>query len=122
MFYILSLTFTKISILFLYVKVLTYDSLRKASYIMLVVVLGYHVIALILVMTACVPLQRYWDRNVSGYCYPDRVWLALFWTNTGMNIATDFSIFLLPIPTVAKLWLPTRAKVGLVIVFALGFL
>ncbi|KAF2174994.1 hypothetical protein K469DRAFT_703488 [Zopfia rhizophila CBS 207.26] len=42
--------------------------------------------------------------------------------NAGLNIFTDFLIVLLPIPAIISLQLPRKQKIGVGLVFALGFL
>lgn len=40
----------------------------------------------------------------------------------GVNVASDFYIFLLPIPGVVQLQMPTRKKIGVCAIFATGSL
>lgn len=119
MCYNLSLCLTKVSILLLYLRVLkTYDYVRKAMWATLGFVAVYAVVLMALYFTMCVPLPRMWDRSIPGHCHPDAVW----WTMTYINIATDFVIFLLPIPVMVTMTIPATQKAGLLFVFCVGFL
>ncbi|KAK1764388.1 hypothetical protein QBC33DRAFT_594971 [Phialemonium atrogriseum] len=121
LFYSLALTMTKISILLLYRRIFTYSWAKLASQIVLfiVIIIGLWTVATI--CTACVPLQAFWrwelalEGNV--YCHP----LNLWWTNTGLHIAAEVLIVLLPLPVLLRLRLPRRQKYALVGVFTLGF-
>ncbi|KAK4168120.1 hypothetical protein QBC43DRAFT_366631 [Cladorrhinum sp. PSN259] len=118
LFYNMSISLTKISILLLYLRVLkTYDYLRKAMWATLGFVILYSVVTLTMYFTICVPLERFWDRSIEGYCHPDPVW----WTLTYTHIVTDFIIFLLPIPVVVTMSIPFAQKAGLLFVFCVGF-
>ncbi|KAK8004124.1 kinase-like domain-containing protein [Apiospora arundinis] len=120
LFYHLSLGLIKASILFLYIRMFkSYDSLRRASWIVLALVAVGICGILAVMMTACIPLRKKWDHtleDVDGYCHPVAVW----WAITGFQAGSDVIIFLMPLPTICKLRLPRRQKWGLVAVFAVG--
>ncbi|CAI4214399.1 unnamed protein product [Parascedosporium putredinis] len=117
-FYQLSLCFSKISILFLYIRVLTYNYARRAAYILLAIVIIYNTLGFISSMTLCRPLRAYWDFTITEKkCHP----VSFMWAAIGLHIGTDFLIFLLPMPVILGMNLPRGQKIGLVVVFALGF-
>jgi hypothetical protein len=120
LFYNLSLCFTKLSILLLYFRVLTYDYARKVIWVVFGIVGIYNAWGIAMYLTMCVPLAKMWDpvHNEGGYCHPWSVWWAL----TYLHIATDFMIFLVPVPVVVSMTIPLRQKVGLLIVFTMGLL
>ncbi|KAK3395257.1 hypothetical protein B0H63DRAFT_386009 [Podospora didyma] len=117
-FYHLSLAFTKISILLLYLRVLvTYDYTRKLIWATLVIVAVYNAFTFVMHLNICTPLAKVWDRSVPGTCSDARIW----WGITYMHIITDFIIFALPVPVVVGMTIPIRQKVALLFVFAMGF-
>ncbi|KAF4779775.1 hypothetical protein HER10_EVM0006529 [Colletotrichum scovillei] len=121
LFYSVSLTLTKISILLLYIRILTYDSIRLLGKILLGVVVLSHAWIIASILTTCVPLHSAWDYdplNPPVYCHP----ISVFWGNACLHLATDFLIFLLPLPVIHTMRLPRRQKTGLYIVFCLAFL
>ncbi len=115
----MSLTFTKISILLLYIRIFKTTMIKGACYTLLGFVAVYGVWLFFSSIFFCVPVEAFWDESITGYCLPH----SLIWfLNANINIATDLSIFLLPIPVIKTLLLPKRQKFGLYIVFGLGFL
>ena len=116
--YNLSLCFTKISILLLYLRVLTHGYIRKVTWVAMGIVVIYSAWGLGMYLSMCIPLHKMWDPSVSGSCHPLSVWWAL----TYLHIITDFVIFAIPIPVVVTLMVPVRQKAGLLVVFTLGFL
>ena len=118
LFYNLSLCFTKLSILMLYLRVLTHDYIRKVTWAAISIVGIYNAWGLCMYFTICIPLPKMWDPSLSGHCHPLSVWWAL----TYLHIATDFILFFIPIPVVVTMTVPLRQKVGLMIVFTMGLL
>ncbi len=118
--YAFALLFVKISILCLYIRVLTYDYARLAAKIMLAVVGITHAWILISIFTGCVPLAGLWDvtTHLTAYCHP----ASVYWSHSGINIGTDFLIFLLPLTVLRKLYIPRRQKIALYCVFLVAFL
>jgi hypothetical protein len=117
--YALGLTLTKISILCLYIRVLTYDYVRLAAKIVLVIVIISHLWIILALCTICVPIDAFWDlsKRPTAYCHP----MAVFWSHAGLNIVTDFLIFLLPLTVVHKLHIPGRQRFALYCVFLVAF-
>ncbi|KAJ2905737.1 hypothetical protein MKZ38_004604 [Zalerion maritima] len=66
----------------------------------------------------CVPVEYYWGDAESGKCMD---FAGLFFSVAALNIATDIAIFALPLPSIRSLRLPRKQKIGLTVVFALGF-
>ncbi|KXX73599.1 Phosphoglucosamine mutase [Madurella mycetomatis] len=114
--YNLSLCFTKVSILLLYLRVLTHEYIRKVTWVVITIVAVYNVWGLGMYLTMCIPIEKMWDTSISGYCHPWSVWWAL----TYLHIITDFMIFVIPIPVVSTMTIPKRQKAGILIVFSVG--
>jgi len=70
------------------------------------------------VLTACVPLNAFWDRNVQGVCHEVKWWAS----TTITHIVIDFLIYLLPTPVIRSLRLRRPLKMLLYFLFAFGFL
>lgn len=117
LFYHLSLCFTKVSILLLYIRVLTYDYIRKAAWVVMAIVGLYSAATFALHMSMCIPFEKSWDKSVPGRCQGPKPW----WAINYLHIITDFIIFLLPIPVVLRMTIPVRRKASLLLVFAMGF-
>lgn len=119
LFYFLSLAFTKLSILLLYHSIFTFQSIHVAVYIVAGIVILSNIWTLVSAVTACIPLQAYWDYELhaGAHCWGYTVW----WANVALHMGTDWLIFLMPLPVIWRLTLPRRQKLVLVGVFAVGF-
>jgi len=113
------MTFTKLSVLCLYIRVLTYDRVRLAAKILLGVVLLSHLYILATLFTACVPLDAFWDfaKRDTAYCQP----MSIYWSHAGLNIVTDFLIFTLPLTVLSKIRTSRPEKWCLGVIFVLAF-
>jgi hypothetical protein len=119
MSYGLGLTFTKISILLLYLRLFATSRTRYGCYILLGVVIIYGTWLFFSSIFPCVPIRRFWDKSIPGHCL---AFTPIWFTNASLNIATDLAIFVLPQRTIYALSLPKGQKISLCLVFALGFL
>jgi len=77
------------------------------------------VIQVCLLGTSCLPLATIIP-SAAGHCLPTQyIWLA----SSAMNIITDFSIFLIPLPALCRIkGMRQKQKVLLVMIFCIGFL
>lgn len=70
----------------------------------------------------CVPVRAFWSLDhdfKAGHCLRmGPVWF----TNAAIQISSDVLILIMPMPLVAKLQLPRRQKVGIMLVFGIGIL
>ena len=117
--YALSLTFTKLSILCLYIRVLTYEYARRGAKIVLGIVIVSHLWIIIGLCTMCIPMDAFWDlsKRATAYCHS----MDIFWSHAGLNIVTDFMIFMLPLTVLHKLRILRNQKIALYIVFLIAF-
>ena len=90
---------------------------RKACAVALTFITLYAIAAITVDVFSCWPIRRFWMLTVPGKC----INLAPFWyTNAGVQIATDLLVCLLPIWVFKSLNLPKVQKYSLIFVFALG--
>ncbi|KAF4625948.1 hypothetical protein G7Y89_g12214 [Cudoniella acicularis] len=116
--YNLSLTMTKISILLLYMRIFSISNIQLICYIQLAIVIVYGLWLLFDNIFFCTPISFFWDKTIPGKCLPSaKVWF----TNSSLNIATDFMILILPLPVISTLRLPKQQKQILYPIFAVGF-
>jgi hypothetical protein len=65
------------------------------------------------------PIAKSWDKSLAGKC----IQIGDVWYSTSvMAIVTDLAIILLPIYQLKRLQLPMGQKIGLSLMFSLGFL
>lgn len=111
--------FAKLSILWLYHRIFQNKQFHRWSLAMMVLVLCYFITMVAVYFTNCIPLEQLWNPQPGGHCrdmqYSDYV-------TVGCNILLDIAIFLLPIPPLWRLRMPTRKKVILCIIFSCGLL
>ena len=103
----------------LYLRLFNLVYLRKATYVTLVFVIVISLWSVFSSVLFCFPLPAYWDRSVAGKCLPRE---ARWVSGATLNIVSDFTILVLPLPTIWRLSIAKRQKVGLWFVFALGLL
>lgn len=119
--YALALGMTKVSIVFLYLRVFTGVMFRRVLWatqvfnalVMLSFIVG--------ILVSCKPLEAYWAyaSDVEGEC-PDS------WDTSGiypaLNMALDLWMIALPVAQVRKLKMDNKAKIGVLAMFGLGLL
>lgn len=121
LWYNITMLLTKMSILLLYRRVLTYQHARYAVYIIMTLVILSNLFIFAVTLTACIPLKAWWDYTIppdASYCHPRSFW----WANVGLHMSTDFLIFALPIPVIFSLRVHRRQKLVLYGIFTFGFL
>lgn len=100
-----------------------FASTNKRFRILLIVFLVFIVIVglwtLFGTILICLPVRGFWDHSVPATC---RSFAVVWCLNAALQIVTDLVVVTTPIPTLARLRLPTRQKFALILVFALGFL
>ncbi|KAL2853622.1 hypothetical protein BJX68DRAFT_265089 [Aspergillus pseudodeflectus] len=112
-----SLALTKISILFQYLRIFPGYRFRIICFIVMGVVILYSTWAIVSGFVNCVPVAKFWDRELPGTCLSFE---AVWFFNASMNITTDLTLLVLPMPLISQLHLPKRQKFALLAVFALG--
>jgi hypothetical protein len=115
--YYITVSLTKVSILFLYLKLFPQRSHRIFSYSMMVFVILTGLGCTIAGLFQCDPIPKAWNTSLDGTCFNV---VALFLANAGLNIAQDFIIYILPAPTLWKVQLPLKQRLALILVFVVG--
>lgn len=108
----MSLTLTKASIVFLYLRLFPTAKFILAARIILGIIVLYGLWTVISAFLNCLPVTSFWDFSVQGRCIPKGF---LWFFNAAMNILTDLCVLVLPIPVLSHLRLPRRQKVGVIL-------
>lgn len=116
-FYYLSLGLTKASIVLQYRRVFPLQSVQRACWAVLAIVMCYTIWTVLGSVFACVPVRAFWTKEAGAQCLNQS---AMWYTNAAINILTDFVIILLPMPVIKSLKLARRQKLALYIIFAIG--
>ncbi|EXF83067.1 hypothetical protein CFIO01_06239 [Colletotrichum fioriniae PJ7] len=117
-FYNTGLACVKVSILLLYLRILRDLNYRKACYVVLFIVVCVSLWTVLSSIFFCVPITKNWDRAITGVCFSQGI---AWFVNAALNILTDFMILILPLPILPKIKQSRRQKIGLYLIFALGF-
>jgi hypothetical protein len=113
-----SLTATKVTFLLQYYRILGTGAMRKAIIIASVLIALWSISQLLVVIFTCTPIEKFWLPDTPGTCIPD---LPFWYVNAAGNIASDITVFVLPLPALSRLNLRKTQKIGLIAVFCLGF-
>ena len=117
--YLACLAFFKLAVLWQYVRLFVRKTFQRVCYGVMILVAIYHTLSINLSLFKCKPIALFWDDNLHGSCLNSQ---ALWFTNSAINVATDLTIFFLPIPVLMKLQLPKAKKFILISMFAFGAL
>lgn len=122
----------KVSVLLFYRRLApsSYSQRFKfAVWIMIVAIAVQFLVAFILYLTQCIPLNAIWlsfDHNWASdnryFCAPQSQFAATAWFAGVVGVITDVITALLPPWLFVQIRLPRRARIGLSIIFALGVL
>lgn len=109
----------KLSILLLYLRILSTLFLHRLCYAVIALVLllgGYSFISNVV---PCLPIATFWDplSHPGAWCWPNP---GKWWTDIGVHLFTEVMILLLPMPFLISLSIPLRKKIGVVLLFAFG--
>ncbi|PVH93391.1 hypothetical protein DM02DRAFT_662000 [Periconia macrospinosa] len=115
----LSLMFIRLSYLTFYLRLAVKKHYRILLYIWTFLVFASGIASSIVSMTYCIPWEKLWIPTHPGYCVDIK---AFFTASSALNMVLDIVIFILPIPLLWALKLPTRQRLCLVVVFALGLI
>ena len=122
--YTVSLNLTKLSVLQQYLRFLVKKPIRKACWTVTIIVILYSIVAVALCIFTCQPVSYFWNQVLDksgsqGHCLNE---LGLWTANASFNIISDLVVLSLPMRALYEIHLPRKQKLGLLIVFALGFL
>ncbi|CAN8096029.1 unnamed protein product [Discula destructiva] len=119
-FWTTSISFSKLSLLTLYIKVFPLSRLTIVSKITWVGVALLAVSGVLCTLLICQPIQFNWNLTLpGGHCGSQKTVFGIYGV---LNLFTDLMVLGLPIPSLVGLKLPTVKKAGLVTTFAIGFL
>ncbi|KAM5357089.1 hypothetical protein ACJZ2D_016625 [Fusarium nematophilum] len=111
--------FIKLSYLSLYLRIAPHKTYRLALYVSMALVFAFGISTSLVSMLLCLPFEKLWQPDIPGQCIDIN---AFYMFNTTTNIVFDIAIYIMPIQILWHLNLPKRQRMGLVLVFALGFL
>ncbi|OHE92925.1 integral membrane protein [Colletotrichum orchidophilum] len=108
----------KSTFLLQYRRVFPLPAFQKLCNIFLVFIIAFGISQVISLCLACIPLKSLWDHTVPGRCIRLLDWWMI---GSSINLVTDIVIYVMPLPLLRTIPLPTRQKIVLMITFGLGF-
>lgn len=114
----LSITATKLSLLFFYHRVFPIRTVTIISTITGVVMICWCIMLVTLVTFSCHPVSYAWDKNIpNGHCInSNTVYISI----AGFNIVTDIIVLVLPMRYLAGLQLSLTKRFAVIGTFILG--
>lgn len=91
--------------------------IQRANLAALVFLTAWGITLITYLSMICLPIQRLWDPTVEGHCID---FVPAFFAPAVINMITDFTIFVLPLPAIRQLQLPLRQKIILALILCLG--
>jgi len=121
---VLSLVFTKLSIVWFYRRIFRGDHFNLVIKILIGVVIGWGITFFFASLFECFPVQQVWlslygTPEHDQYCYQ---YLPMFYATSITNMLIDVLILVTPIPKIWSLRMPLHQKVGVSAIFLLGSL
>lgn len=108
----------KLSILCQYLRVFIDRRTTIATWVTIVFVAAYTVEATALGVFSCVPVAKYWQRQLPGHCMDRPIY---YYFNAAMNMLINIIIIIIPIPRLLRLNISNHSKWGMIIAFSFGF-
>ncbi|KAM0496726.1 hypothetical protein ACHAP8_007308 [Fusarium lateritium] len=108
----------KIGILLQYRRVFAIQAIQLITFYGTALMVAWTVVIAFLNILICVPVAKFWDHELPGRCLDP---LLIWYIMAGFNLATDITIFCLPLPVIKSLNLPRKQKMMLFAIFSLGF-
>ena len=117
--YALAMTSLKISVCLLYITMFPQRWVRVAAYVLIVFTFLWMIMIILICFLLCQPLELNVAIMVEGHCGNQN---AAYSAVSGVELAIDVSMILLPLPIIWSLQLPTINKIATSSLFCLGAL
>ena len=114
----LSLTATKLSILFFYNRIFPSDTFATLSITTGIVQVAWVIALCFTTIFSCSPITFYWDKFVPGGSCLNIYTIGYVFT--GINVVTDIVVLLLPVPLLSNLQMSLAKKLNVIGIFILG--
>lgn len=114
--------FAKLSVLLLYLRIFVITPGTKTYYIIHFIIwfnMLFYLANVTVEIWACVPRRKIWQPTLPGHCLNND---AVLITGGVVNVVTDWTILSIPFFLIGRLQMPLLKKIGVLAVFATGFL
>lgn len=110
-------SFTKLSMLAMYLRLSPDRVFRRAVYVLLAITSLYTIAYILMIIFLCRPVSAQWDLAITGKCVDKS---SLLMTLSIVNIVIDMAILLLPVGVIVPIQMPRMQKASLLVLFATG--
>ena len=118
--YLIVVSLTKVSILFLYLRIFPDKGFRKIAYALMGVTITYMVVFLFISIFQCWPIGGAWEKWDGTYQTKCNNVNAQGWAAAIFNIVLDLSVIVLPMRQLSRLNMNWSKKGQLLVIFGLG--
>ena len=116
--YLAAVTFPKLAILALYLRIFITAPYRIACWALATVLVANWIATTVAGFLTCNPLDYLWDQTVpGGHCFNINAYFR--WPSL-TNVITDVLMLILPLPVIWKIQTSRNVKIGLTLTFATG--
>lgn len=115
--YVITVAMTKVSILYLYLKLSPNRTFRIMVWTLMGFVAATAFSCVIAIIFQCKPIHKAWDTSTEGKCVNQ---VGIFISNAGLDISQDIMAYFLPVPMLWKLNMPRKQRVALILIFVIG--
>ncbi|KAE8389639.1 hypothetical protein BDV23DRAFT_184240 [Aspergillus alliaceus] len=110
--------FIKLSILFLYLRIFPHRTFKVMVYISMGILTLSFLVLMPMAIWQCNPIHAVWDFDIkNAHCLSIS---NIAYANAAVNIATEIMIFILPLPVLRTLHVPSKKKMALCSIFGIG--
>ncbi|KAI9644757.1 hypothetical protein NHQ30_006784 [Ciborinia camelliae] len=110
--YAVAVTFPKLSILAMYLRIFTVPFYRMVTYAVIYILVISSTILFMMMLFQCTPVDYFWDKSIpGGKCHLDIEKLFLYASLP--NIITDVVMLAIPLPFIFTLNMTRKMKIGL---------
>ncbi|KAE8346970.1 hypothetical protein BDV24DRAFT_157965 [Aspergillus arachidicola] len=117
-FWPFTIFFVKMSILLLYLRIFPIVLFRRCDFLCIAFLIISLLVTTPMVIWQCKPFRAAWDYDIDN---PRCLKIAtIAYANASLNIITEVSILILPLPVLRTLHVSRRKKIALISVFSVG--
>lgn len=117
--YALTVTTTRLSILYLYRRIFAVPRFRQVSFVVIVVCITWWVVTTIVMVLPCIPIQKISEPQREGHCFN---FDEFFLVTSILEIIIDIVILALPVKMIVGLQMSSQRRITLCVIFLLGSL
>lgn len=119
MVYNIGICLAKISILLQYRRIFSGTAMQRITTYGIAFIGAWTIMICFLLTLVCIPVAAFWDTSIEGRCLDN---LTVWYIMASFNLTTDVVLWIMPLPSIKSLQLPTKQKYTLFVVFGLGLM